>query len=113
MNSKLNHIQNWPELAEQAKWSVSNLAKLCGVTTETVRKHFTSHMGKTTQEWLAEHRLKEAKSLLNTKMQIKEIAISLGYNHQSNFSRSFKVSVGFCPSKHQTICADLHQDLRE
>jgi transcriptional regulator GlxA family with amidase domain len=46
MNTKLNHVQDWLKLAKQANWSVSKLAKLCQVSTNTLRRHFLASMGK-------------------------------------------------------------------
>jgi transcriptional regulator GlxA family with amidase domain len=99
MNTKLQHITNWEEFAKQAKWSVSNLAKQCGVSSETLRRHFKLHMGKTTQTWFAEQRLSEAKKRLNTGAPIKEVSIALGYHQQTNFTRQFKKASGSCPTE--------------
>jgi transcriptional regulator GlxA family with amidase domain len=99
MNSKLQHIQNWEELATQSKWSVAELARLCGVSTETLRRHFLSHMGKTTRAWLVEQRMDEGNKLLSKGTQVKETAFRLGYNHQNNFSRQFKACLSICPSQ--------------
>jgi transcriptional regulator GlxA family with amidase domain len=98
MNTKLNYIQNWPELAQQAKWSAVTLAKLCDVSKDTLRRHLHHHMGKTTKAWLNEQRRQQAIELLSAGFSIKETAACLGYKHQTNFTRNYKAFYGACPS---------------
>jgi AraC-like DNA-binding protein len=98
MNSKLNHVQNWPELARQASWSATALAKLCGVSVNTLRRHFLQQMRKTPGTWLAEQRQHQAIELLRDGSSIKETASCLGYKQQTNFTRKFKEFWGACPS---------------
>ena len=98
MNTKLNHIQNWPELARQAKWSASALAKQCGITVRTLHRHFLKQMGKNTKTWLAEQRQHSANELLCDGSSIKETASCLGYKQPNNFSRHYKSQTGTCPS---------------
>lgn len=98
MHTRLNHIQNWPELAREAKWSVSALARLCGVSVRTLHRHFLKHMGKNTKTWLAEQRQRHALELLRDGSSVKETASCLGYKQPTNFTRKYKVHWGICPS---------------
>jgi AraC-like DNA-binding protein len=98
MSSYLDRIQNWPELARQANWSATSLAKLCGVSTETVRRHFLAKIGKSTRQWLVEERQRKGVALLRNGSSIKETAVRLGYKQQTNFTRKFKEYWGVCPS---------------
>jgi AraC family transcriptional regulator, transcriptional activator FtrA len=99
MNTKLNHVQNWPELAKQAKWSASALAKECGVSIRTLHRHFVKHIGKNTKIWLAEQRQQNARQLLCDGSSIKETAACLGYKQPNNFARHYKGQTGICPSQ--------------
>jgi AraC-like DNA-binding protein len=98
MNSRLNHVQNWPELARQAKWSVTALAKQCNVSCDTLRRYFLKQMGKLPGEWLAEQRHHRALELLRGGSSVKETAACLGYKQQTNFTRKFKEDWGACPT---------------
>ena len=98
VNTKLNHIQNWPELAREVKWSALALAKKCGVSVRTLHRHFLQHMGKNTKTWLAEQRQHNALELLCDGSSIKETAACLGYKQQTNFTRQYKCQTGVCPS---------------
>jgi transcriptional regulator GlxA family with amidase domain len=99
MNTKLNHIQNWSELASQANWSASALAKKCGVSVRTLHRHFLKQMDKSTKDWLAEQRQRHAVELLRKGSSIKETSACLDYKQPGSFSRGFKSHWGIRPSR--------------
>lgn len=99
MNTKLNQIQNWPELAREAKWSAATLARNCGVSLRTLQRHFLKEMGKSPRLWLAEQRQLEAIKVLKKCSCVKEAASNLGYKHTHHFSRDFKAHWGHCPTQ--------------
>jgi AraC-like DNA-binding protein len=99
MNTKLNHIQNWHELARETKWSASALAKKCGVSVRTLHRYFLQHMGKNPKDWLAEQRQHNALKLLCNGSSIKETAACLGYKQPNNFTRHYKSRTGISPSR--------------
>jgi AraC-like DNA-binding protein len=99
MNTRLNHIQNWPELAEEANWSGTTLARNCGISLRTLQRHFLKTMGKTPKTWLDEQRHLQAVKLLREGSSIKETAAHLGYKHAHHFSRNFKKYFGFPPTE--------------
>jgi AraC-like DNA-binding protein len=97
MNTRLNQVQNWPELARAANWSASALARRCGVSVRTLERYFLRNMGKSPKVWLAEKRQLLAIELLREGSTVKETAGRTGYNHASTFSREFKKHWGSCP----------------
>ncbi|MEI8288538.1 MAG: helix-turn-helix transcriptional regulator [Verrucomicrobiota bacterium] len=98
-NPRLKHIQNWPELAREAKWSASALAERCGVSVRTLHRYFLRHMGKNTKTWLDEQRQHDALELLRDGSTVKETATYLGYKEPNSFSRHYKSQTGTCPSQ--------------
>lgn len=98
MNYKLNTEQDWRELARQANWSVAKLARLCGISPDTLRRHFLTTAGKSPRLWLMAQRQRQALELLRDGSSIKETAARLGYKQQTNFTRKFKEQWGVCPS---------------
>ena len=98
MNYRLNNEQDWRELARQAKWSLAKLAKLCGISGETLRRFFLHRFGKSPAQWLKEERQRQAIALLRDGSNIQETAYCLGYKQQTNFTRNFKKHWGFCPT---------------
>jgi transcriptional regulator GlxA family with amidase domain len=98
MNTRLKHTQNWQKLAQEANWSVSKTAKLCGVSVRTLERHFFVEMGKTPKTWLVEQRQKQAMELLRNGCSVKETASQLGYQYAQHFSREFKWYWGRSPT---------------
>ncbi len=99
MNTKLNNIQNWPELAREVKWSASALAKKCGVSLRTLERYFLEEKRKTPSTWLAEQRQLDAVEVLKKSACLKEVSSNLGYKHTHHFSRDFKAYWGYCPTQ--------------
>ena len=103
MNTKLNHIQNWIDLAKQTKWSASTLAGKCGVSERTLRRHFHKLFGKNPKIWLAEQRLRNANELLRDGCSVKETSSALGYKQPNNFARSYRGQTGIYPSMQKSF----------
>jgi AraC-like DNA-binding protein len=99
MPTPLIEIKNWAELAQQAKWSASALARQCGVAERTLRRHFLKFLGTPPKTWLEEHRLQTALKLLCGGSSAKETAAHLGYKQQSSLTRICKKKTGIGPSK--------------
>jgi len=97
MPKHLHKIQNWHELAEQANWSASALAKLCGVSVRTLERHFNMQMGKSPKIWPAEDRQQQATQLSKNGNNVKETAGHIGYHHSSTFCSAFKKHCGSNP----------------
>lgn len=97
VNSRLSHIQHWPQLAYEAGYSVSALAKARGVSVRTLERFFLSALGDTPRRWLNRLRTQKATELLGDGSTVKEIASRLGYEDPSHFSREFKNHYGFAP----------------
>jgi AraC-like DNA-binding protein len=98
MNTRLSHIHEWPELAEQANWSAATLAKMSGTSVRMLERYFQQNVGKPPKAWLTEQRQNQAIKLLRNGSSIKEAAAQLGYRYANHFSREFKMYWGFCPS---------------
>jgi AraC-like DNA-binding protein len=103
MNTKLKHVQNWPELAKRANWSASALAEQCGVSIRTLERYFLRQMGKSPNLWLSEQRQKKAIELLCDGSSVKEVSGILGYKQATNFTRKFKKYWGSSPSLHPSL----------
>lgn len=100
MKLKLDHSQNWSELAKKTNWSVAKMAKLCRVSSRTLERFFLENMGSSPKAWLLEQRQREASRLMQEdNMSIKETAIRLGYKRSQHFSSEFKRYWGVCPTK--------------
>jgi len=112
MNTRLHHIQNWPELAQATNWSAAALAKKCGVSVRTLERYFLKEMGKRPKAWLSEQRQHRAIALLQDGSTVKETAACLDYKNQHHFSREYKKQNGHPPSQ-LVVRAELEMKRRE
>jgi len=99
MNTKLKYINDWQKLAQEANWSVSTLAKKCGVSTRTLERYFVKNMCKRPKAWLFEQRQSRAIELLRSGSSVKEVAGCLDYKHPSHLTNGLKKQFGQCPAK--------------
>lgn len=100
MNTKLNQVENWRQLAKEATWSVSRLARSCGVMPRTLERYFRRNMGTSPKSWMIEQRQLMACKLLRDKcVSVKEAAMQLGYTQAQHFSQDFRKYWGVYPSQ--------------
>jgi AraC-like DNA-binding protein len=98
MSSRLQFVQEWEALAQEAGYRPSELADLCQISLRTLERHFQKHYGSTVSKWLRDLRLKLAYQALLTGKAVKEVAFDHGYKQMSHFSRDFKSYFGVSPS---------------
>jgi AraC-like DNA-binding protein len=96
-NSRLQRIQNWPQLAHETGYSVKRLAQRCGVSVRTLELFFASAKCEFPRRWLKRLRMRRAVELLRDGSNVNETADCLGYHDRSHFSREFKKYHGLAP----------------
>src|SRR5688572_43904 len=98
MSSRLEYVQQWESLAENARYRPSDLAASCQISLRTLERHFQKNYGVTVSVWLRELRLGKAYQGLLSGKSVKEVAYEQGYKQVSHFSREFKNHFGVSPS---------------
>lgn len=98
MSSRLEYVQQWESLAEEAGYRPSELAVLCQISLRTLERHFQKNYGVTVSQWLRDLRLTRAYQNLLVGKSVKEVAFDQGYKQVSHFSREFKNHFGVSPS---------------
>ena len=96
-NTRLQRIQNWPQLAHETGYSVKQLAQRCGVSVRALELFFTSAWHESPRRWLKRLRMQRAVELLRDGSNVNETADCLGYHDRSHFSREFKKYHGLAP----------------
>ena len=99
-NCALRRIQNWPQLAHEAAYSVKALAEACGVSVRVLERLFLRAFGDPPRRVLKRLRMQRAPELLGSGRNVKETAALLGYEDPSHFSRKFKKHYGFAPKQY-------------
>lgn len=99
-SSPLNRIQDWPQLAREAGYSVKTLAENCGVSVRGLERVFLAAEGEPPCRCLKHLRMQRALELLRDGCNVNQTADRLGYRDRSHFSREFKKYYGFAPKQY-------------
>ncbi len=103
LTSTLKRIMDEQKPFLQISFSLPVLAQLSKSNVHLVSQVINEKIGKTFFEWVAEHRIEEAKKLLKNQahLKIEEIAEQVGYSAKSSFNTSFKKLTGLTPSEYR------------
>lgn len=78
--------------------NMETLAAACGMAPSHFATAFKASTGKTPTAWLTQLRIQRACDLLsNTVMPLSEVAVAIGFNDQSHFTRTFSRLMGSPP----------------
>ncbi|ADE53577.1 helix-turn-helix domain-containing protein [Coraliomargarita akajimensis] len=92
--------QEWMRQHLESKEPVARLCDYLDISQSTLHRLFKAQIGQSPVEYFHGLRMTHARKLLRKKsVQIKEVALILGYVHINDFSRAFKSYYGFPPSK--------------
>lgn len=81
---------------------VAELAEAASVSMSTLERLFKEHMNTTPQQFILQVKMSAAcDRLINSGMQVKEVAASLGYDEHANFTRAFTKVMGMSPRSYQ------------
>lgn len=79
------------------------LCKIAGFSKFHFIRSFTQVKGISPYSYISALRIKRAQELLQTDRPLCEIALELGYSHQSHFTNTFKKTVGMTPKQYADI----------
>lgn len=108
--------QHVPKLEQAARWlrnhlgnaalQVEEAAAVAELSTSHFRKLFTSHYSQSPQQYLRSARIRRAKSLmLESGLNLTEIARAVGFVQLPSFTRAFKAVEGMTPSQYRGCAA--------
>lgn len=100
LNSRLNHIKDWPALAKACGYCTTSLARLCRVSPRQLERFFLATFAQPPHQWLHELRLRRAVELLMDGASAKEAATELNYKDAAHFTHDFKKRFGVAPSRY-------------
>lgn len=82
----------------------SEVARVCEMSPSRFCREFKASFGVTFVEYLARHRVQEAKRLLgNRGMSVTDVAAAVGFMDPSYFTRVFRKIAGACPTDYRDI----------
>lgn len=83
-------------------WSVSELARRCGVSREHLSRAFTQRYGVSPRRYLSELRIQKACARLRSSdTPIKNIMLDLGFTSHATFTRAFRRYTNTTPSQYR------------
>ncbi|WP_394618680.1 cupin domain-containing protein [Lentzea sp. JNUCC 0626] len=81
-------------------WTIDRLSRAANTSRATFQRHFTRHTGTTVAAFLARARLMAAAELLGSSdATVGAVALRVGYQSESAFSRAFRAEVGTTPAR--------------
>ena len=82
--------ETWLNLAIQAEFRASVLARMIGISRRQLERYFQRHFGDSPQAWMNKQRIIKAAYELEYAESVKEVAYNLGFKQVSHFCREFK-----------------------
>ena len=82
------------ELREARGMSLEDVAKLCGVSTATVKNCFSGYAGCGIHKYLLKIKMRNASELLKDGKTVSEVSDILGFSNPNYFSYVFKRETG-------------------
>ncbi|MDK2595154.1 MULTISPECIES: GlxA family transcriptional regulator [Pseudoalteromonas] len=97
-------IQFWLKNNASSALSLAEVAQQFGISYRSFNRRFKAATGKTAIAYLQEVRLQQACELLaSSNLSIQEVALTVGFNSQSQLSRAFKEQMNQTPSAYRKI----------
>jgi AraC-like DNA-binding protein len=91
------------------KITLDDVASLCGMSKSHFSRTFRNEHGVTFQEFLIQQRINKAVELLgNSDLQVTQVALAVGFTELSNFTRTFRRTIGMLPSCYRKALAPKH-----
>ena len=82
--------------------TLSDIAHACSCSKSTICHLFKEHAGISTQKYIFNLRIEQAKKLLKTSsLSITDIALMSGFSNSNYFSTAFKKEVGKSPAEYR------------
>jgi AraC family L-rhamnose operon regulatory protein RhaS len=101
-------IVNFVKSNFREKLSVSDMAKVGGISVSSQERLFRKTFGLTPLMYLRRTRLNAACKLLReTKNQLSKIAIDCGFNDQTNMTRAFRLELKITPLRYRRRFSDI------
>ena len=99
MSRRLNRIKDWNTAAIECGFQLEGMAKRCGVSERTLRRHFQKEFGVNLKVWVDGKRARIAAEHLLKGDLVKTTAADLNFTQRSQFSKFFKRLTGTAPTK--------------
>ncbi len=90
----------------QCSPTLAELAAVCKLSVRQLTRGFRASRGCSIGDYLANHRISQAKNLLATEQSVKEVAYALGFSSPSSFCFAFRRATGVTPREFRRRAAN-------
>ncbi len=111
MSGRLLRIQEWEELAREAKFRPAVMAALCPVSLRQLERFFLSTFNKTPTQWTRELRCCVARQLISQGWSNKAVVAELHFANESHFCHEFKSVYRVSPQTFAPLYKSTHVTL--
>jgi signal transduction histidine kinase/ligand-binding sensor domain-containing protein/DNA-binding response OmpR family regulator len=88
------------ENLEQTDYSVEDICRALGTSRMQLHRKLTALIGQSTSEFIRNYKMKRAKEFLESgNFNVTEVMYKVGFKSNSHFTKTFKDTYGFAPSK--------------
>jgi len=102
MDPRVSQVVEWIDKNLEKDITLRKASRLANLSYGYLSELFNKETGMGFSEYLKDRRIERARVLLaNTRMEIKEIYLSVGYRNIQNFYRDFKKRTGLAPKKYR------------
>ncbi|MGK7950696.1 MAG: helix-turn-helix domain-containing protein [Xenococcaceae cyanobacterium] len=100
--TKIDRVKDYINDNLDENLNLSKIAEIANISTYHFARLFKQKTGYSPHQYIIQNRIEKAKNLLSkTNLSIVEIAYSVGYSSQSNFTSLFRKQVGTTPKKYR------------
>ena len=99
---RLTRVKEYIAANLEADLTIAQLAKVASLSRFHFARAFKAAVGQSPHQYVSAHRLERAKQLLTRDEQpMLDIALSLNFSSQANFTRAFRQSTGMTPGQYR------------
>lgn len=95
----VDHVRMLVEESPQHPWSVKELAARLNVRREWIWELFKEQRGQSPGDWIRQHRIRVAQTLMARGLSVRETASRLGFSSRQQFARAYRTVTGRPPSR--------------
>jgi AraC family transcriptional regulator len=100
----LRRVEEYIDANLSGSIHLGDLARLADMSGFHFHRMFRLARGSTPHDWITQHRVRRAKTLLRTEMSIAEVAVECGFSSQSHLTRVFREQAGCTPGQFRRAC---------
>jgi transcriptional regulator GlxA family with amidase domain len=97
MKGRLLRIENWENLAQNAKFQPALMADLCPITLRNLERFFRDNFNTTPARYARELRCRLARQLISQGWSNKAVVEELGFGNAAHLCHEFKKIYGVSP----------------